>query len=110
MSCSVCVKPKSQSPEPNLTGADTKISLATSHSQALIIIEKPESFQELDIIERKSCSPKTVFCDRVANFRGDFLRDALTLSWTSWSQMKAYNLRIPTLSLLVPIAASKPEL
>ena len=37
MSCSVCVKPKSQSPEPNLTGADTIISLAKSHSQALTI-------------------------------------------------------------------------
>ena len=65
MSCSVCVKPKSQSPEPNLTGADTLISLATSHSQALIIYQaritshhiakpasfiKQESFQQLDII------------------------------------------------------------
>ncbi len=30
MSCFVHVKPKSQSPEPNLTGADTVISLATN--------------------------------------------------------------------------------
>ena len=37
MSCSVCVMTKSQRLEPNLTGVDTIISLATSHSQALTI-------------------------------------------------------------------------
>ena len=37
MSCSVCVKTKSQRLEPNLTGVDTIISLATSHRQALTI-------------------------------------------------------------------------
>ena len=53
------------------------------------------------------------FCDTIlfsANFRRVFLRDALRYFWTSWSQRKADNLRIPKLSLLVPIAASKPEL
>ncbi len=44
---------------------------------------------------------------RVALFKHNFLRDPCTEFWTSWAQMKAENLRNPTMSLHVPTAASK---
>ena len=50
------------------------------------------------------------FCVQLALFKCDFLRDERTKSWTSWSQIKAENMRNLKVPRHVQIGASKPEL
>ena len=71
----------------------------------MLLIRKSES-----IVRVLNTTFQAYFHVRVALFKLDFLKDPCSESWTSWSQMKAENLRNPKMSLHVPIAASKLEL
>ena len=71
----------------------------------MLLIRKSES-----IVRVLNTTFQAYFHVRVALFKLDFLKDPCSESWTSWSQMKAENLRNSKIGLHVPKAVSKLEL